>query len=140
MGQDESWLPKQSTLMQLEKAFEDARGTIQPLVDGNFASSQWISSRAGAVRANHYHKDDWHFAYMVSGAMDYYYRPAGSKEQPTCVRVSAGQMVFTPPMEEHAMRFLQDSAFVNFAGRPRDQASYEEDLVRVQLIEVPELD
>jgi hypothetical protein len=42
-------------------------------------------------------------------------------------------MVFTPPMVEHAVEFLEDSVFLNITGKPRDQGSYEQDLVRVEL-------
>ena len=71
---------------------------------------------------------------MVSGAMRYWYRKVGDASAPACMDVRAGQMVFTPPMEEHAMEFTEDSVFINFANRQRDQASYEQDLVRVELI------
>ena len=98
MAEEQLDLPSSSTLIELDDAFEDARGAIHPLVDGGYASSQLISSRTGAVRANHYHKDDWHYAYMVSGSMNYYFRPVDSTEAPECLRVSAGQMVFTPAM------------------------------------------
>ena len=72
---------------------------------------------------------------MVSGVMNYYWREVGSGAEPTCIRVTAGDMLFTPAMEKHAMQFLEDSVFINFANRQRDQASHEEDLVRVTLID-----
>ena len=71
---------------------------------------------------------------MVYGSMRYYTRPVGSEESPSWVLVTTGQVVYTPPMEEHAMEFLEDAAFINFAGRPRDQHDYEDDLVRVELV------
>ena len=125
---------QQSTLISLDAAFTDARGAIQPLVEGGFASAQLISSKSGSIRANHYHKEDWHYCYMVSGAMRYWFRDVGATDTPTCIEVGAGQMIFTPPMEEHAMEFTEDSVFINFANRQRDQASYEKDLVRVELV------
>lgn len=121
-------------IVSMEQAYEDARGAIQPLVSGGFESAQMITCNKGAVRANHYHKEDWHYCYMVYGSMRYFTRPTGSEEEPTWLLVKEGQTVFTPPMVDHAMEFLEDSAFVNFAGRPRDQSDYESDLVRVQLI------
>ena len=126
--------PEQSTLIALDAAFTDARGAIQPLVEGGFASAQLISSTPGSIRANHYHREDWHYCYMVSGAMRYWYRKVGDAAAPACIEVRAGQMIFTPPMEEHAMEFTEQSVFINFANRQRDQASYEKDLVRVELI------
>lgn len=121
-------------IISMDMPFKDARGGIQPLVNGGFESAQLITCNKGAVRANHYHKKDWHYCYMVYGSMRYYSRPAGSDLSPEWLLVSAGQTVFTPPMEDHAMEFLENSAFINFAGRPRDSADYEDDLVRVQLI------
>jgi quercetin dioxygenase-like cupin family protein len=121
-------------IVALDAPFTDLRGDIQPLVNGGFESAQFISCRKGSVRANHYHKKDWHYCYMVEGAMRYYTRPVDSNAEPTWILVTAGQVVFTPAMEEHAMEFLEESVFINFAGRPRDQADYEDDLVRVQLI------
>ena len=57
--------------------------------------------------------------------MDYFFRPVGSSDTPTCIRVASGQMIFTPPMEEHAMRFLNllgnkffSAAFTWLFGQP----------------------
>jgi hypothetical protein len=36
-------------------------------------------------------------------------------------------------MLEHAMRFLEDTQFIVMSGNPRDQKTYESDIVRVQL-------
>ncbi|MEQ8443930.1 MAG: hypothetical protein RIM33_07605 [Alphaproteobacteria bacterium] len=128
--------PRRTTgpIIAMDKAFKDARGAIQPLVSGGFESAQLITCKKGAVRANHYHKKDWHYCYMVYGSMRYYMRETGSTADPTWMLVTAGQAVYTPPMEDHAMEFLEDSAFINFAGRPRDQEDYESDLVRIELI------
>ena len=120
-------------LIQLPGAFRDERGAIQTLVDGGIQSVQIITSKANTIRANHYHRTDSHFMYVVSGAMKYFHRAAGSSSAPASVVVHAGEMVFTPPMVEHAVEFLEDSVFVNITGKPRDQGTYEDDLVRVEL-------
>ena len=44
-------------------------------------------------------------------------------------------MVFTPPMVEHCMKFPIDSLFLTLSRNPRDQETYEADVVRVNLIE-----
>ena len=71
----------------LAEPFVDSRGSIQPLVDGDFKTAQLISSVAGSVRANHYHKSDYHYMYLLTGAFDYYHRPTGSDEEPECVHL-----------------------------------------------------
>jgi len=118
----------------LEPPYTDARGGIQPIVDADFKSAQLITSRAGTTRANHYHRTDSHYMYVVSGSFDYYWKPVHSDAEPKHIRVGAGELVFTPAMVEHAVVFLEDTAFVNFSDQRRDQEAYEADIVRVQLV------
>lgn len=130
---DPSTWPKE-TLVPLEAVHADDRGAIQPLVERMMRSAALISSKKGSVRANHYHKCDWHYCYMISGSMEYFERPAGGSEEPHRLVVKAGQLIFTPPQVEHAMRFLEDTVWLTLSRNPRDQDAYEADVVRVRLI------
>jgi dTDP-4-dehydrorhamnose 3,5-epimerase-like enzyme len=94
-----------------------------------------IASKKGTVRSNHYHVTDWHYMYVLSGSFDYFYRPTGSDAEPTVLRVKAGEMVFTPPMEDHATVFLEDTTLLAMSRNPRDQATYEADVRRVVLVD-----
>ena len=122
-------------VIDLEAPFADARGAIQPLVDETMESAVWITSTKGTVRANHYHKTDWHYCYVLSGAIEYYHRPTGSTGEPECLLVKAGEMVFTPPMVDHGMKFPEDTTFLTLSRNPRDQESYEADVVRVDMLD-----
>ncbi len=128
----EGW-PRQP-LVPLDKPFVDARGAIQPLVDEMMKSAVLIESAKGALRANHYHKTDWHYCYVLEGAIEYFHRPTGSDAEPERILVEAGQMVFTPPMVDHAMKFPEDTRFLTLSRNPRDQATYEADVVRIELV------
>ena len=121
-------------MVALEAPFVDVRGGIQPLVDEAMKSAVLIESKEGSLRANHYHMTDWHYCYIVSGRMEYHYRPTGISEDPEVLIVEAGQMVFTPPMVDHAMKFTEDTTFLTLSRNPRDQASYEADVVRTELL------
>ena len=66
-------LPKDVVIEQ-ESPFVDERGKIQPLIDIDFKSCVLITSKKGTVRANHYHKKDWHFIYVIKGEFEYYFR------------------------------------------------------------------
>ena len=125
---------RESHLTDIRPPFTDARGEILNLLDLAIGSVSLITSAPGAVRANHYHKTDWHYSYMQKGAMDYYFRPIGSKDPAKYIRVEVGQMVYTPSMEEHAMVFTAESVMWCFAGNPRTSAGYELDTVRVPSI------
>ncbi len=132
--EDEKKLWPKTPLVTLEKAFKDARGEIQPLVEHMMRSALVIRSSEGAVRGNHYHKSDWHYCYVVSGTMEYFHRPAKSIEKPEMIVVKPGQMIFSPPMIEHAMKFPKETLFLTLSRNPRDQSAYEEDLIRVAMI------
>ncbi|MBL6932514.1 MAG: cupin domain-containing protein [Rhodospirillales bacterium] len=123
------------TIVGLEKPFVDDRGAIQPLVDRMMKSAVMIESKKGSLRANHYHKTDWHYCYVISGTIEYYHRPTGSTEEPEMLLVKEGQMAFTPPMVDHGMKFPEDTVFLTLSRNPRDQATYEADVVRVDMLD-----
>ena len=121
----------------IKPEFIDARGAITKVLDdgkSNVKSVLLITCKKGAIRANHYHKKDTHFAYMLSGSMEYTEHPVGQPDKKTSAVVTAGDMVFTPPMALHAMNFLEDSVFLALASESRGQADYEADTVRIKLI------
>lgn len=121
--------------VSLEAAHEDDRGFIQCLVNLPTRNVSFIFSRKGSVRSNHYHKTDWHYMYILSGSMDYYYRPNGQTGEIKKVNLKKGDMVFTPPMEEHTTYFPEDTQFLAISRNPRDQKAYEADVVRVKLVD-----
>lgn len=121
-------------IVNLEKPFMDERGEIIPLVDIPMNSCVLITSKKGTIRANHYHKTDWHFCYVLKGSVEYYHRSVGDTTHPKKVIVKQDQLFFTPPLVEHAMIFREDTVFLTLGGNSRKQASYESDLVRVNLI------
>jgi quercetin dioxygenase-like cupin family protein len=116
----------------------DERGSITHLLEPAFKLKGilLIVSKAGAVRANHYHKKDSHYVYILKGRMEYtekdMRRPKARKKT---IILTEGDLVLTPPMTAHAMRFLEDTVFLAFTTEKRDQASYERDTQRIQLIE-----
>ena len=127
-------MQQEDIIIPLPPPFVDERGEIQSLVEAAFGSVLVITSRAGAIRANHYHKTDYHYCWMQTGRVAYYARPVGSQSPPSERTVGPGEVFYTPPMEEHAMRFLEDSVMLCFARNSRTMANYEADTVRVHLI------
>ena len=122
-------------LVDLEKPFIDNRGSIQPLVDLLMKSAVMIHSKAGSLRANHYHKTDWHYCYVINGKINYYHRELNSDAEPELLIVEKGSMVFTPPLIEHCMKFPEDTLFLTLSRNSRDQETYESDVVRTNLID-----
>lgn len=128
------WESLVSELLRLPPPFVDERGVIQPVLDRPVRSCVYITCEPGAIRGNHYHREDWHYAFVVTGSMMYYSRPVGSLAAPRISIIEAGNLVFTPPGVEHAMSFVEATTFFALGNRSRQQSAYEADLVRVQLL------
>jgi quercetin dioxygenase-like cupin family protein len=117
-----------------ETAFEDERGAIANLSLLDIGAVSEIVSRRGAVRANHWHKEDWHFAYVVAGKVRYFQRAQGDGDIPEPKEYGPGDLFFTPPQLEHAMLFTENSVILTWSKRRRDHDSHESDVVRVDFV------
>ena len=116
--------------------FTDERGDIIKILDDGKTSIKsviLITCKKEAIRANHYHKKDTHYVYMHYGSMEYTEQDLKTKKAETVV-VKKGDMVFTPPMIPHAMKFLEESAFLTLATESRHHDHYEDDIVRIKII------
>lgn len=117
--------------------YVDERGEMVHILDGKtvFTSALLITCKKGSIRANHYHKHDTHYSYLLKGEMEYYYRNHNAKNKKiSMVTVMEGDVVYTPPMTEHAMKFLENSVFLALTTESRKRSDYEKDTVRLKLI------
>ena len=121
-------------LINLPKSYEDARGIIQPLCDLNMKSASLIVSKPNTWRANHYHKNDWHFIYVLKGSFEYYFKKTNSNEKVQKKIVKKGDLLFTGPVVDHAMFYTEETEIIVLSKNPRDQKTYEEDTVRIDFM------
>lgn len=130
---------KQEIVTRPDKLADDERGIIDRLGEGPWQSVLRITSKKGTVRANHYHKYDSHLCFLERGKMRYVHRPADD-ERATLQEeiIEAGQLFYTPPMVVHAMHFLEDSVFYALTPRSGEQSDYENDIIRVTLVDPKE--
>lgn len=112
-------------------SFIDPRGSITNIAIGEFRCVSLIHSNAGAWRSKHYHRTDSHVLYVQFGEMHYWERELDGvySDAPTIVR--AGESIFTPALVVHKTFFPRATALVSMSKNPRDHASHEGDLVRV---------
>ena len=123
-------------IRNIKPEFVDERGGITRVLDGEdfpVNSVLYITSKAGTIRSNHYHKTDAHWCYLLSGKAEYYEKPVQGGEIEHA-SMKAGDMVFSDSLIIHAFRFTKDTELLAFSRNPRNQACYEEDTVRVELI------
>lgn len=117
--------------VKLPQIFEDERGFIANIADGNLGDVAVIHSKKNSVRANHVHSKDWHISYMVFGSMLYTWRDSIDGEVTNQVEVNAGDLIYTPPKTPHKMVFTIDSTFIAVAALSRSQVAYEQDTQRL---------
>ena len=121
-------------VIELPKGYQDDRGMIQPLCDLNMKSASLIISKANTWRANHYHKTDWHYIYVIKGSFEYYFKKTSGLENIKKKVIKKGELLFTGPEIDHAMFYTEETEILVMSKNPRDQTTYEKDTVRVELI------
>ncbi|QNP71424.1 cupin domain-containing protein [Streptomyces roseirectus] len=111
----------------------DPRGSITALPPFEAVGTVVIESEPGAVRGNHYHHDESHLMYVVSGRMIYI---EDDPELGICVaEVGPGQSVVSPKGVPHTTVFPEHTVFVTLSDVDRTGRKYEDEVVRVDPLE-----
>ena len=93
------------------------------------------SSKKGAVRANHYHPNQVQYVYLISGRYKTVSKDLNKKNAKIEeLIVEPGMLVITPKMIAHAMKFLEDSVFINMTTGHRDSDKFSEHTIKYKLI------
>jgi uncharacterized RmlC-like cupin family protein len=119
-------------LVNIPQVFQDLRGTIMNLADGAIGDVAVITSNPGSVRANHYHLEDWHLCYVVSGSMNYSWKEALSSTTIHNLEIAQGQMLYTPKLTPHRIKFSEETIFVTMSKLSRLKDNYELDTTRFE--------
>ena len=122
------------TKIQLSGEFTDNRGQILNISNNLFRSCILIKSKKNSIRANHYHKKDWHYCYVLKGKIEYYHRKHGLNAKPKKIIIKSGELFFTPPMVDHAMKFPEYTEFITLGRGSRTKINYDKDTQKVELI------
>ena len=118
--------------------YKDNRGQIVNIFDftknNKIKSSLIITSKKDAIRANHYHKTDSHYIYLISGKFEYYEKKLKNNSKIKSITINKGDSINTETGIIHAMKFLEDSIMLVLTTEDRDQKKYAKDIVRIKLI------
>ena len=121
------------------KTFKDKRGWLKKILDGNFSSCIEVYSKKGSIRANHYHKKDKHFIYVINGEILYFYKDRKKRAKTIFKIMKKSDLFFTPSMQEHMAYFTKNTHFLAFSTRKRTKFDYEKDLIRVNMQDYQEV-
>ena len=126
-------IKKRSTLFKALTRDNDARGSIISIVDDSIHNVSIIECNKGMIRSNHYHKQDFHYMFVLEGEIDYFFKDI-NKEDIHYFKVRKDDIIFTPNNEIHATYFPVKTKLIVSSKMPRDQETYENDTVRVDFI------
>ena len=122
-------------LIKIKIKIKDKRGSIEELINEKTKSVSLISTKKGSIRANHYHKTDWHYIYVLKGSFVYFYRERNKTKIYKTI-VKKNQLLFTPPLLDHATYHTEYTEMLVVSKNKRDKKTYERDTVRVNFIDI----
>ena len=121
--------------MQIQRvpvSFEDGRGQIIDILKNEVVEyATIITSRKGAVRGNHFHKDTYQHLYVLDGKLRVVVQMPG--EQPQEAILERGDIVVNVPLERHAFQAIEDTTFLVLTRGPRGGENYETDTFRLDI-------
>ena len=123
------------TVRHVNTAYSDDRGDIFNIFEGRIEHVALITSKKGTVRANHYHKEDHQYIYLISGEFESHCCDVRDPSKRQVLLVKPGDIVETPAYVAHAQKFTKDSIFLALTTRQRESGKYEEDTIAYQVIE-----
>ena len=115
------------------KVFRDERGYLLKILDKGFSSCIEIFSKKGSIRANHYHKKDEHFCYVLKGEILFFYRNRKKGSKLNYKIMKKGDLFFTTYNQDHLAYFLKTTHFLSYSSRKRTKIDYENDLGRLNM-------
>jgi quercetin dioxygenase-like cupin family protein len=114
----------------IKPAFSDERGEIIDILKNSPVEyATLITSKKGAVRANHFHKETFQWVYMLEGRMRIRAQMPG--EQVEEVILKKGELIVNVPHESHAFEALDDCTMLVLTRGPRGGDDYEKDTFRL---------
>ncbi len=114
----------------------DERGNITDIVYGQkFDYLTIVNSVPNIFRGNHYHKFTHQWILVTKGSMIYDFRSDLKDKSTKSKEVFEGDLIYTPPMEVHALEIGKDGCqFITFGQGKRAGKDYESDTFRVPSI------
>lgn len=116
---------------KINSSFTDSRGSITDILEKQTIHAvTLISFKKNSVRANHYHKKTYQWNYLLSGQISYYYKPKDKRKSK--VIMNPGDVILSPPNEEHALKANKKSQLLVLTKGPRGGKEYESDTFRLK--------
>ena len=102
----------------------DSRGEFLGLINrGTWKEVNYVVTRAGEVRGNHFHKSTREIVFLLKGEADVELQDVNDPGSRATVHLSQGEGVEVVPYVLHTMRYLSDSEQISLLDRAFDPAN-----------------
>ncbi|MBO4401971.1 MAG: dTDP-4-dehydrorhamnose 3,5-epimerase family protein [Selenomonadaceae bacterium] len=103
-------------------SFADGRGQILGIIQqGNWQEMNYITTRAGVVRGNHYHEKTVELVFIVEGRIKLSVRDVRKSEPSATFEFMSGDAFIIEPYENHIVETQVDSAWINMLSRAMNE-------------------
>ncbi len=127
------------TVRKLTPAFTDHRGDILDIFEGEVHHTGIITFTKGAVRANHFHKKQTQYTYVLSGTLELCVRDSRTPEaQVESFMMEPGDFAAIPPFVIHEYIAHTPGSMLCLTDMIRVGNNYEEDTCRVEALKAPD--
>ena len=92
--------------------FKDERGEITQLVHDNWKQVNYITTRAGVKRGDHYHKNNEEAFFIISGELELDLEDINSGEAETHI-IKTGDFFVIRRNLNHGFKFLKDTDLIS---------------------------
>jgi quercetin dioxygenase-like cupin family protein len=119
-------------VVKISPAFSDARGDIIDILKNSTVEyATLITSKRGAIRANHFHKETYQYVYMLEGRTRVVSQMPGDPVEE--VVLEKGDLIVNVPLERHAFEAVDDCTMLVLTKGPRGGDDYEKDTYRLDV-------
>lgn len=92
--------------------FQDERGTITQLVHDNWKQVNYITTKAGVLRGNHYHKNNEEAFYIISGEFELELLDINTNEKESHT-IKTGDFFIIRRNLSHSFNFTKDTNLIS---------------------------
>ena len=121
------------TITKVDPVFADERGEITDVLNEKLNHVGVITTEAGAVRGNHYHKLSTQYSYVLSGSFEILLAPARNPQNIKKVILGPGELITIQPGIIHTFKARERTIMIDLISESRAGTGYEEDTIRVKL-------
>lgn len=93
--------------------FEDERGTITQLIHDGWKQVNYITTKAGVTRGNHYHKNNEEAFYVITGMFELEVKDVKSGEI-EFFTMKKGDFFVIKRYLNHSFKFLENTILLSF--------------------------